>query len=657
MAACLLAMAAGTPAIGLTPAGASPGALDPTFGTKGHIEVPVGSESSYIQRLARQADGKLVVFGGWGLKYYGAQWMVMRVTADGHPDETFAQHGVFVAGRGGASRVYGGVGLIQADGKIVALGYELGGSADVLRLGIDGTPDPGFGSQGTMSIPTPSTGFGAELVQQADGKLLISGASFGQPAMFRVNSNGTPDTSYGSQSIAVLAPNTNATIYTMRLQADGTALVAWVENTTVVIHRVTTTGSLDPSFGTNGSVTVTFPSNVQSIGPKLLADGGLLVETTPTVTPGTGAPQSLSRFDAAGQPVTTFGSNGTLDLRAVTLTNNVHAEPQPDGSILIVGAGATNGTTQRMYVERRTATGALDLAFGCLGRASGGPGTDPAVGTVVNPDGSLVVVSTVANRIIPVPGGPPDVVYDPQLLRYANPSPNGACGFIVDGYGGLHAYGMGGMALPPVASGGPYWRGWDIVRGLAVSGTVGGLVLDGWGVLHPIDIDGHVSARVTGGAYWPGRDIARGVALLPSGTGGYVLDGLGGLHPFGVGNNQPPPAVTNAPYWPAWDIARGVALLPNGTGGYVLDGLGGLHPFGIGNNQPPPAVTNAPYWANWNIARGVALTADGSGGYVEDGWGELHAFSIGNHAVPSITESGGASWQGWDIARGMTIVS
>ena len=153
MAACLLAMAAGTPAIELTPAGASPGALDPTFGTNGHIEVPVGSESSYIQRLARQADGKLVVFGGWGLKYYGAQWMVMRVTADGHPDETFAQHGVFVAGRGGASRVYGGVGLIQADGKIVALGYELGGSADVLRLGIDGTPGPGLRFAGNHEHP------------------------------------------------------------------------------------------------------------------------------------------------------------------------------------------------------------------------------------------------------------------------------------------------------------------------------------------------------------------------------------------------------------------------------------------------------------------------------------------------------------------------
>ena len=57
----------------------------------------------------------------------------------------------------------------------------------------------------------------------------------------------------------------------------------------------------------------------------------------------------------------------------------------------------------------------------------------------------------------------------------------------------------------------------------------GGWVLDGWGGLHRFGS----APAVTGGAYWPGWDIARGVGVNDSGPGGWVLDGWGGLHPFG----------------------------------------------------------------------------------------------------------------------------
>src|SRR5439155_12890199 len=47
-------------------------------------------------------------------------------------------------------------------------------------------------------------------------------------------------------------------------------------------------------------------------------------------------------------------------------------------------------------------------------------------------------------------------------------------------------------AVPLTPVGGPYWPGWDIARGVAVrlDGT-GGLVLDGWGGLHPFALSGH----------------------------------------------------------------------------------------------------------------------------------------------------------------------
>ena len=61
----------------------------------------------------------------------------------------------------------------------------------------------------------------------------------------------------------------------------------------------------------------------------------------------------------------------------------------------------------------------------------------------------------------------------------------------------------------------------------AAAPAPGGWVLDGWGGLHRFGS----APAVTGGAYWPGWDIARGVGVKTPGPGGWVLDGWGGLHP------------------------------------------------------------------------------------------------------------------------------
>ena len=64
---------------------------------------------------------------------------------------------------------------------------------------------------------------------------------------------------------------------------------------------------------------------------------------------------------------------------------------------------------------------------------------------------------------------------------------------------------------------------------------------------------------VASGPYWPGWNIARGVAVLPDGSGGYVLDGWGGLYPLGLNGHPAAPQATNTPYWPRWDVARGTS--------------------------------------------------------------------------------------------------
>jgi hypothetical protein len=234
------------------------------------------------------------------------------------------------------------------------------------------------------------------------------------------------------------------------------------------------------------------------------------------------------------------------------------------------------------------------------------------------------------------------------------PSPPGVSavtsgGYVLDDWGGIHPFAAGANTLPPTTSGGPYWPGEDVVRGMSLlpSGT-GGYVVDDWGGIHPFAVGSSgMPAAPQGGPYWPGQDVVRGIAVLPNGTSGYLVDGWGGIHPFGGA-----PAVVSTGYWPGQNVVRGVALLPNGTGGYVVDDWGGIHPFAVGSNAMPPSPTGGPYWAGQDVVRGIAFLSGGTGGYVVDDWAGIHPYAVGSNAAPPVA-NGGPYWAGQDVVRGI----
>jgi hypothetical protein len=241
----------------------------------------------------------------------------------------------------------------------------------------------------------------------------------------------------------------------------------------------------------------------------------------------------------------------------------------------------------------------------------------------------------------------------PTTTTTGPPTPPGGgtvAGWELDGWGGLHAFGDV-ASLPPVL-GAPYWRGWDIARGVATTASGWGVVVDGWGGLHAFRAGASTVPQLRSSAYWPNWDIVRGVALLPDGSGGVVLDAWGGLHPFSAAGGRPP-TVTSAAYWPGHDVARGDAINATGTGGYVIDEHGALHAFTLDRGSPPPRVVSAASWPTRDIARGVALLPNGTSGFSVDGYGGLHGFSSSG-AVPAVPRNGPA-WPGFDIARGVTL--
>jgi hypothetical protein len=131
----------------------------------------------------------------------------------------------------------------------------------------------------------------------------------------------------------------------------------------------------------------------------------------------------------------------------------------------------------------------------------------------------------------------------------------------------------------------------------------GGYVLDGWGGLHSFGIGtGSPPRAIVDAAYWPKWDIARDFDLFSNSTtttaAGFTLDGIGGIHPFGFAVNGP---VGTTGYWPGIDIGRSVRLDPTSTVanpfGWTMEGWGGFHAMNGGQDIPAGAG-----WKGWDIA-------------------------------------------------------
>jgi uncharacterized delta-60 repeat protein len=180
------------------------GTLDPTFGVGGIARPELGFAASSI---AVQADGKTVLVKpqfseGGGLD-------VARLNVNGSIDKTFG------GGDGVASVDFPEAALfnfvaIQSDGRIVVLGRKDHDFA-LTRLNTDGTLDSSFGHGGEATFAGRGLRALAGLAVQPDGKIVMAGEDLGfelDPLprtrsnflLARVNSDGSPDTSFGEAS-------------------------------------------------------------------------------------------------------------------------------------------------------------------------------------------------------------------------------------------------------------------------------------------------------------------------------------------------------------------------------------------------------------------------------------------------------------------------
>ena len=151
----------------------------PSFGTGG-VTI-LGTQGSFTD-LALDGDEPVAVgVKGWNL-------LIARLTADGHPDTSFAPAGIRTASfTTGCCDIGFGV-TIAASGDVLAAGcagcYGRDAGLGLIAYGANGIPDPAFGDQGRVLAP----GVAADLSEGAvrvdhQGRIVVGSAEVENPSV------------------------------------------------------------------------------------------------------------------------------------------------------------------------------------------------------------------------------------------------------------------------------------------------------------------------------------------------------------------------------------------------------------------------------------------------------------------------------------------
>ena len=278
------------------------------------------------------------------------------------------------------ARSFAASSVVQADGKIILGGYtkrinEEYDKFAMMRLNADGTLDTSFGGgSGTVLTAIGTSGYGAEILIQADGKILLGGASATEAASFdftivRYNADGSLDTTFNNtgyvrQGFTNLSPDHVAN---MTLQPDGKIVMVGhttfpfgqFQHSDLAVMRFNSDGSLDSTFNGGGKFTFNQQNFSESANSVIVQpDGKILVGGTRFN--GVLLTFLIIRLNANGTIDTSFGSEGIIDASPFPGSNDGvrSLALQSDGKILASGFTSvtrflTNGTRDAL-IPRRT---------------------------------------------------------------------------------------------------------------------------------------------------------------------------------------------------------------------------------------------------------------------------------------------------------------
>jgi uncharacterized delta-60 repeat protein len=251
------------------------GTIDPSFGDGGITVAPPVVDGRMFA-VARDPSGGFVLAGSrrCSQSFRGCA-QLLRVDADGHPDPTFGTDGYVIVPPllpepSDAALAFTAI-TVEADRSVLVAGtgyncptadpFPAIGCQVVARFHADGTPDATFGTNGLAAdvLPQPDPNVPSRIMRDANGNVLVLGGLREwyyvriEHGLTRYAPSGMLDTGFGVGGVQALPPFTDVV---PRSGGGYVAAVASVGFSGASILRLTGAWEPDPTFGTNGSLSI-----------------------------------------------------------------------------------------------------------------------------------------------------------------------------------------------------------------------------------------------------------------------------------------------------------------------------------------------------------------------------------------------------------------
>lgn len=362
------------------------GSLDTNFGSSGYVfhdNAAGGNSDDAGNAMIIDLNGKILVAGESVNSSGNFDMTIWRYNSDGTLDTTFNGTGYITHDNaaGGSGNDHAESITLDSSNKIIVTGSSRngGGHSDMAlwRYDSNGSLDPTFGTSGTVTHDSAAGGsgndYGYSVIVDDSGKLLVTGYSDNgsdwDMVIWRYNSNGTLDTTFSGTGVVIVhnAGGGSGNDYgrSIVLDNNGKILVTGCSTTAggdvdMLIWRYDDNGTLDPSFGTSGTV---------------------------------------MHDNAAGGSFHDYGVSMTID------TNN---------KILVTGHSTNATPNSDMAIWRYDDTGTLDTTLNSSGfithdSAAGGSSYDYGLSIAVDSSGKILVTGRSRNA---------DGNYDMVVWRY-----------------------------------------------------------------------------------------------------------------------------------------------------------------------------------------------------------------------------------------------
>jgi uncharacterized delta-60 repeat protein len=352
---------------------AKPGDLDRSFGDGGRVKTDFCAHARQFA-VAIDSRGRIVAAG---TDNHEDNFCLIRYKPDGRLDRSFGEGGMVVTDFGDSNDGADAVaidsrGRMVAAGRIKRQGYKR--AFALARYKPDGSLDSSFGSGGEVTTPFASRAFASSVAVDRHGRIVAVGASGADLALARYHSDGSLDPAFGSGG-TVTAAFEHTYVYASAGAIDrhGRIVVAvngfnGLRPEAFALARYHSDGSLDPSFGDGGEVTTKFGGHAYAVAT---APHGRIVAAGYSSTRRRHPLEfALARYMPDGSLDRRFSGDGKV--RTPIGKHAVADSVALDSRRRIVAVGSSwkddSGDTVRFALARYRRNGVLDRSFSHNGK-------------------------------------------------------------------------------------------------------------------------------------------------------------------------------------------------------------------------------------------------------------------------------------------------